>query len=123
MALWTCRPALQQALANAANSDERAAYTILLRAMEEPLRTIASNAGHDPGQVIGWVNEAGPDHGFDVRTEQVVNIIEAGLLDPARALKMAVQSAIASAALALTTEVLVHHKKPLAPAAEGPGSR
>lgn len=123
VALWACRPALQQALANAANSDERAAYNILIRAMEEPLRTIASNAGHEPGQVIGLVNEAGPDHGFDVRTGQVVNIIEAGLLDPARALKVAVQSAIASAALALTTEVLVHHKKPLAPAAQGPGSR
>jgi chaperonin GroEL len=123
MALWACRPALQQALANAANSDERAAYTILLRAMEEPLRTIASNAGYDPGQIISLVNEAGPDYGFDVRTGQVTNIVEAGLFDPARALKVAVQSAIASAALALTTEVLVHHKKPLAPAAEGPGSR
>ena len=69
------------------------------------------------------VNEAGPDYGFDVRTGQVTNIVEAGLFDPARALKVAVQSAIASAALALTTEVLVHHKKPLAPAAQGPGSR
>ena len=82
MALWSCRPALQQALAKAANSDERAAYTILIRAMEEPLRTIASNAGYDPGHIIGLVNEAGPDYGFDVRTGQVTHIVEAGLFDP-----------------------------------------
>jgi chaperonin GroEL len=123
MALLACRPALQRVLAETTNTDERAAYTILLKALEEPLRTIAQNAGYDPGQVMGWVNTAGPGHGFDVRSGQVVDIAASGLFDPARALKVAVQSAIASAALALTTEVLVHHKKPKAPAEKGPGAR
>lgn len=122
MALLACRPALQRLLDETTNTDERAAYTILMRAMEEPLRTIVYNAGYDPGQVMGWVDIAGPGHGFDVRSEQVVDIAASGLFDPARALKVAVQSAIASAALALTTEVLVHHKKPQAPAEQGPGA-
>lgn len=121
VALLACRPALQQKLEQTTNPDERAAYQILFNAVEEPLRVIAANAGYEPSQVLGQVQQGGPGCGFDVRCGQVVNVFEAGIFDSARALKTAAQSAFASAALALTTEVLVHHKKPRPPAMAGPG--
>jgi chaperonin GroEL len=122
MALLDCRPALQQKLEQATDTDEQAAYRILIEALAEPFRTIMSNAGYVPGEVMAQITEAGPGYGFDVMAGRVVNVAEVGPFDAATALKTAVHSAIASAALALTTEVLVHHKKPKAPAAEGPGS-
>jgi chaperonin GroEL len=118
-----CRPVLEKMLAVAADVDERAAYGILSEALAEPIRTIVGNAGYDPGEVLAKITQAGSGHGFDVMTGQVANMAEAGILDSAAVLKTAVQSAVASAALALTTEVLVHHKKPPMPAAAGPGSR
>jgi chaperonin GroEL len=123
VALLACRPALQQKLDQATDPDERAAYGMLIEGMAEPFRTIVSNAGHDPGQIMGRILQAGSGYyGFDVMTGCVVDVVEAGILDSAAAQKMAVQSAIASAALALTTEVLVHHKNPKPPAQVGPGS-
>ena len=121
VALLSCRPALQQKLDQAADTDEKAAYRILMGALEEPLRTIAANAGYEPSQIMGQINQAGSGYGFDVRSGQVVNMMEAGIVDSAKAQRLAVQSAIASAALALTTDVLVHHKKPRPQAIAGPG--
>lgn len=118
-----CRPVLEKMLAATADVDERAAYGILIEALAEPIRTIVENAGYDPGEVLAKITQAGSGYGFDVMTGQVANMAEAGILDSAAVLKTAVQSAVASAALALTTEVLVHHKKPPMPAAAGPGSR
>ena len=123
VALLNCRPALQARLEAATSPDERAAYRILLQALQEPARTIAANAGYSPSETLGQVDRAGPTDGFDVMTGRVVDVCQAGILDPAKAQKTALQSAVASAALALTTEVLVHHKKPAMPALTGPGSR
>jgi chaperonin GroEL len=123
VALLACRPVLQQKLAQAADSDERAAYHILIEALAEPCRAIAANAGYEPSEVMAKIVQAGPGYyGFDVLNGCVVDVVETGILDSATAQKIAVQSAIASAALALTTDVLVHHKKPQAPAKVGPGS-
>ena len=119
--LLACRTKLRRRLEQAQNSDERAAYTILLRAVEEPIRALAANAGHEPSEVLAKINRGGLECGFDVRSGQVVNIRQAGIFDSAKAQKTAVQSAIASAALALTTEVLVQHKNPKPPAEQGPG--
>jgi chaperonin GroEL len=121
-ALLACRPALRERLERATSADERAAYRILLQAMEAPLRCLADNAGHESSVVMAHIAQAeagrdAPDenaslYGFDVRAGSVVDMTEAGIYDPAAALKTAVRAAIQSAALALTTDVVIHHLKP-----------
>jgi chaperonin GroEL len=112
VALLNCRPALKRMLDACDAPDERAAFRILMRAMEEPTRTIIANAGFDASEVMAEVRLAGPGHGFDATSEQVVDVVQSGIMDVAAVQKSAVHSAIAGAALALTTDVLVHHKKP-----------
>jgi chaperonin GroEL len=112
ISLLACLPALQQTLDQSTDPDQRAAYRILIKAMEEPIRTIVSNAGYDPSTVMAMIAQAGTGHGFDVESAQVVNMAETGIFDVAATIKTAVQSAVAGAALALTTDVLVHHLKP-----------
>jgi chaperonin GroEL len=113
VALLACRPALQEKLDRSKDADEKAAYRILTRAMEEPIRTILTNAGYDPGASMAEVELAGPGHGFDVRSGEVVDALDAGMLDSTGVVTAGVQSAIRGAALALTVDVLIHHKKPL----------
>ena len=112
MSLLACQPVLQQLLAQVTDADERAAYHILLKALVEPLRTIVANAGYDPYEVMGQITRAGTGFGFDVISGQVVNLAQAGIYDAATVQKAAIYAAINSAALALTIDVLVHHKKP-----------
>lgn len=108
VALLACRSALQQKLDQSSDADERAAYHILLQAIEEPVRTIAANAGHDPSRVMAQITLAGPGHGFDVISEQVVDVTEASIYDATMVQKMAVFHALSSAALALTIDVMIH---------------
>jgi len=112
VALLDCRPALRERLAQSTTPAEQAAYRMLLRAVEEPIRTLLSNAGHEPSRLFGEIDRAGPGRGFDLQSGQIVDMIEAGVFDVATVQKEAVHSAISSAALALTIEVMVHHKKP-----------
>jgi chaperonin GroEL len=112
VSLLACKPALQRLLDASVDADERAAYRILLRAMEEPMRTIASNAGQDPSEIMAEVKHAGPGFGFDARSEQIVDIAQAGILDAVAVQKAAARGAIETAALALTIDVLIHRKKP-----------
>ena len=118
MSLLACRPALQQRLDQSTDPDERAAGRILLRALEEPARAIISNAGYDASEVLVEIKSAPPGHGFDARCGQVVNLADAGILDPAAVSKAVVVHAIVSAAQALTVEVLVHRKDPPLAAAD-----
>jgi chaperonin GroEL (HSP60 family) len=71
-----------------------------------------SNAGYEASEVMAKIGYAGDGCGFDLDTGQVVSMSEAGIFDIATVQKEAVHSAIASAALALTIDVLVHHRKP-----------
>jgi len=112
VALLACRPALRRVLDHSADPDQRAACRILIEALEQPTRTIIANAGHDASEVMGEIKHAGPGCGFDVRSAQVVDVAQAGIFDVASVVREAVHSAIAGAALALTVDVLVHHKQP-----------
>lgn len=112
VALLACRPALQQRLSQNNDTDARAAYGILIKALEAPIRAILTNAGQDASDVLAHIRLAGPGHGLDVRSSQVVDMAQVGIWDAAAVLQEAVHSAVVSAALALTTDVLVHHKKP-----------
>lgn len=111
-ALLACRVPLADRLAAAANPDERAALRILLAAVEQPFRTLARNAGHEPAALLAALADAGPGSGFDVAAGRVVDMAAAGLLDPASVLKGAVWRAVTGAALALTTDALVQHQHP-----------
>jgi len=112
VSLLACRPALQRMLEQSTDPDERAAYRMLIRALEEPVRTILTNAGYDASEVMAEIKQAGPGFGFDVRSGQVADVAQAGIFDVSSVQKAAVHSAVASAALALTIDVLVHPKKP-----------
>jgi chaperonin GroEL len=108
VALLACRPVLQQRLEQSQDIDERMAYRILLRAVEAPFRTLVENAGFEPSVALKDIEMAGPGHGFDVASGQVVDMAAEGIFDPAVVQKAAVRSAIGGAALALTTDVIVH---------------
>jgi chaperonin GroEL len=112
-ALLACRPALHRKLAASDDLDERAAYSILLHALEEPTRVLVANAGCDPSKVFADLAKAGPGYGFEVHTEQVLDMVQAGVLDAASVTRTAFTTAVTTAALALTTDVLVNHKKPV----------
>jgi chaperonin GroEL len=105
--------------------DEKIGVNIVKRALEEPLRTIASNAGFEGAIVIGKVREAkDPNFGFNAATEEYTDMIAAGILDPAKVTRSALQNAASISSLMLTTEALVseipEEEKAPAPPAGGP---
>ena len=88
--------------------DEQIGVNIVKRALEEPLRLIASNAGHEGAIVIGKVRESTKaNYGFNAETEEYTDMISAGILDPAKVTRSALQNAASIAALMLTTEALI----------------
>ncbi len=88
--------------------DEQIGVTIVKRALEEPLRLIAANAGHEGAVVVGRVRESKqPNFGFNAATEEYGDMIAAGILDPAKVSRSALQNAASIAALMLTTEALI----------------
>jgi chaperonin GroEL len=111
VALLACRPALQQTADQSKNPGERAAYHILTKALAEPFRTIVANAGFDASDVMAEVRLSGNGHGFDVTRGQVVDVMQAGIYDPAVVLKAAVYAAMTTASMALTVDVLIHRRE------------
>jgi chaperonin GroEL len=109
-ALMMCRPSLRKLAERAENLDERMAYHILIRGLAEPMRVIIENAGYEAEPIICQIKKAGA--GFDVCCGKIVDMTGAGIIDSASVVMSAIREAIASAALALTVEVLVHHRKP-----------
>jgi chaperonin GroEL len=109
-ALLACRPLLRQMAEFAEDPDERMAYRVLVRGLEEPARAIIENAGCEAEPILHQIEKAGT--GFDVRCGEIVDMAGTGIIDSAGTVMTAVQEAIASAALALTVDVLVHHRHP-----------
>jgi chaperonin GroEL len=90
------------------DGEEQIGVNIVKRALEEPLRMIASNAGHEGAVVIGKVKESKETNfGFNAATEEYTDMIAAGILDPAKVTRTALQNAASISALMLTTEALV----------------
>lgn len=111
VALLACGPILQRMRDESHDPDARAAYHMLSHALQAPLRTIVSNAGYDASEAIAEIKLAGAGHGFDATRGQVVDMAEAGIYDVTGVLKLAILSAIASAGLALTVDVLIHRQE------------
>jgi chaperonin GroEL len=102
-----------EALANmkGENEDETTGIAIIRRALEEPLRQIVENAGMEGSVVVNRVKEGKGDFGFNARTEQYENLYEAGVIDPTKVTRIALENAASIAGMLLTTEcVLVEHK-------------
>jgi chaperonin GroEL len=98
---------------HARSDDERLALAMLARALEAPLRAIAQNAGHAPDVIVERVRAAPAGHGFDARCGGIVDLREAGIADAAATLERALRVAVSGAAMALTTDVIVHHRNPV----------
>ncbi len=89
-------------------SDEQmVGVNIILRALEEPLRQIAENAGHEASIVVQQVKEGKGDYGFDAYGEQYAKMFEAGIIDPTKVTRIAVQNAASISGLLLTTEAIM----------------
>ena len=90
-----------------AEGDEAVGVTIIRRALEEPLRQIASNAGHEGAVVVARVRELKGDHGYNAQTDVYENLVEAGVIDPTKVVRSALQNAASIASLLLSTEAVV----------------
>ena len=101
----------------ALEGDEATGRNIVLRALEEPVRQIAYNAGYEGSIVIDRLKNAEAGTGFNAATGEWVNMIEAGIIDPVKVSRSALQNAASVASLILTTEAVVANKpEPVAPA-------
>ena len=87
--------------------DEQVGVAIIRRALEEPLRWIATNAGHEGAIVVQRVKELKGDEGFNAQTEQYEDLVKAGVIDPTKVVRSALQNAASIAALLLTTEAVI----------------
>jgi chaperonin GroEL len=107
-AFLACRKPLRACANAASGADEKAAYGILARALEAPARAILSNAGANLAAAMAGIDAAPPGYGYDVESEEVVDMAQAGILDVATVTRLALTTAVSAAAMALTTDVLVH---------------
>ncbi|MBV9230535.1 MAG: chaperonin GroEL, partial [Chloroflexi bacterium] len=87
--------------------EEATGVKLLRRALEEPLRQIAANAGFEGSIIVANVRDQPFGYGFDATTGQYVDMFKAGIVDPAKVTRTALQNAIAVASLLLTTDTLV----------------
>ena len=101
------------------DGDERTGVNVIRRAVEEPMRWIATNAGHEGSIVVQRTREMSDEEGFNAQTERYENLVQAGVIDPAKVVRSALQNAASIASLLLTTEAVIsmipdqpHHGAP-----------
>ena len=106
------------------NEDETTGIHIVARAIEEPLRQIAANAGVEASVIINKIREGKDDFGYNARTDEYVNMYEAGVIDPTKVARVALENAASVAGMFLTTEcgiVDIPEPAPAAPAMPASG--
>jgi chaperonin GroEL len=89
------------------DGDEQLGVRIIAGAVEEPLRWIANNAGHEGAVVVATVKEMGMEEGFNALTDRYENLVTAGVIDPTKVVRTGLQNAASIASLMLTTEAIV----------------
>jgi chaperonin GroEL len=89
------------------DKEQQVGVDILRRALEAPIRQICSNAGVEASIVVQEVRKGKGDYGYDVRCDKYVNMFEAGIIDPAKVARVAVENATSIAGMILTTEVAI----------------
>ena len=113
-----CLPALDELKGD--NDDENTGIAIIRRAIEEPLRQIARNAGVEGAVVVQKVREGKGDFGYNARTDSYENLFAAGVIDPAKVTRVALENAASIAGMFLTTECVIADKKEDTPAMPAP---
>ncbi len=105
------------------NEDQNIGIAIVRRALEEPIRTIVENAGVEGSIVVQKVREGKGDYGYNARTDKFENLYEAGVIDPTKVARIALENAASVAGMLLTTECVITEKEEEnpAPAAAAPG--
>jgi len=107
------------------NDDQQTGVEIIRRALEEPIRLIVENAGHEGSVVVNKVKEGKDDFGFNAFSEQYENLTKSGVIDPTKVTRCALENASSVAGLLLTTEATVvekpEEKKPMPPMPPGGG--
>ena len=107
------------------NEDQNHGIQIALRAMEAPLREIVTNAGEEPSVIVNKVKEGNGSYGYNAATGEYVDMLEAGILDPTKVTRTALQNAASIAGLMITTEAMVGElpkkDEPAMPGAGGMG--
>ena len=98
------------------NDDEQTGIEIVRRAIEEPLRQIAANAGVEGAVVVQKVSEGKDDYGYNARTDTYENLYAAGVIDPAKVTRVALENAASIAGMFLTTECVIAERKEETPA-------
>ena len=109
-------------LADGLEGDEKTGANVILKALESPLYYIAANAGLEGAVIINKVKESGRGVGFDASKQEYVDMVEAGILDPVKVTRSALQNATSVAATFLTTESVVANIKEDAPAMPAGGA-
>jgi chaperonin GroEL len=109
LALLRCCPAIDQ-LAATCDGDERTGAQILRRALEAPTRQIAENSAADGGVVVDRMLGGTGNIGFDAARKEYVNLFEAGIVDPAKVVRMALENAVSVASVLLLTEATMTEK-------------
>ena len=104
----------------AENDDERTGIDIVKRAIEEPLRQIVANAGKEGAVVVQKVREGNADFGYNARSDKYENMFAAGVVDPAKVTRVALENAASIAGMFLTTECVIVEKKEENPAPQMP---
>ena len=87
--------------------EEQVGVNIIRRAIEEPMRWIAANAGHEGSIVVQRVKDMHDNEGFNAQTERYEDLVAAGVIDPAKVVRSALQHAASIASLLLTTEAVI----------------
>ena len=106
-------------LLDGVSGDEKTGVQIILRALEEPVRQIAANAGLEGSVIVEKLKSSPVGTGFDALNEKYVNMLEAGIVDPAKVTRSALQNAASVASMVLTTESVVADKPEKEAAAPG----
>ncbi len=104
-----------------ANADENTGIVIVRRSLEEPLRQIVANAGLEGSIIVQKVREGKADYGFNARTETYENMLAAGVIDPTKVSRVALENAASIASMLLTTECVIADKPEPKQAAGMPG--
>jgi chaperonin GroEL len=108
VALIRCLDAIQKAVDSLEDADQKVGARIILKAIEAPLRQIVTNAGLEGALIIDKVKNSDTNEGFNAASEDYVNMIDAGIIDPTKVVRTALENAASVAGLVLTTEAGIH---------------
>lgn len=116
-------PSVEKAMDEVEETDAKTGVAIILKALEEPVKQIAKNAGLEGSVIIEKIKNSKPGIGFNALIEEYVDMVESGIVDPAKVTRSALQNAASVASMVLTTESIVAEKEnPNAAAAAGAGA-